>query len=104
VEEQDLDLTLKRFSKRQMAQISPRLGVLNNIPFAISFDDRVGILRRFIDSDRGRLRRDYQFDSPHGATIIRRNHIAKDGFDRLQDLDLKRTVRIVFVDRFDNPE
>lgn len=43
------------------------------------------------------------FDS-HNAIVIRRNRIAQDGFDRLQDLDLKRPVRILFIDQFGNPE
>ena len=98
---------MKRLSKRQMAQLSPRLGVLNNIPFSIPFDVRVAILRRFVESDRKRLGDDHYRPpsfSTQGPTIIRRNHIAQDGFDRLQDLDLKKTLRIVFVDQFGIPE
>jgi len=106
VEEEDLDLTVKRLSKQQMAHVSPRLGVLNNIPFAVPFDVRVAILRRFIENDRRRHSvddRPFSFSAPD-ATVIRRDRIARDGFDRLQDLDLKRTLRIAFVDQFGNPE
>ena len=36
---------------RQVAYLSPRLGVLNNIPVAVPFDVRVGIFRRFVLND-----------------------------------------------------
>lgn len=42
-------------SKRQMAYLSPRLGVLNNIPFAIPFEVRVSIFRHFVENDRRTL-------------------------------------------------
>jgi ubiquitin-protein ligase E3 C len=89
-----------------MAQLSPRLGVLNNIPFAIPFDVRVAIFKSVISTDRWRLQAEQHLDSfgSQGATVIRRNHIAQDGFDKLQDVDLKRTVRIIFIDQFGNPE
>ncbi|KAG6849462.1 hypothetical protein H0H93_008249 [Arthromyces matolae] len=38
-------------SKRQLAHLSPRLGVLNNIPFAIPFDTRVSVFRIFVLND-----------------------------------------------------
>jgi ubiquitin-protein ligase E3 C len=38
----------KNISKRQMALISPRLGLLNNLPMTIPFETRVQILQRFI--------------------------------------------------------
>lgn len=38
----------RQISKRQMALISPRLGLLNNLPMTISFETRVEILNRFI--------------------------------------------------------
>ncbi|KAG6843168.1 hypothetical protein H0H93_001991, partial [Arthromyces matolae] len=42
---------LQSLSKRQLAHISPRLGVLNNIPFAIPFDTRVSVFRTFVLND-----------------------------------------------------
>ncbi len=38
----------RNISKRQMAFISPRLGLLNNLPMTIPFETRVEILQRFI--------------------------------------------------------
>ncbi|KAI0632541.1 HECT-domain-containing protein [Trametes polyzona] len=95
----------RTMSKRQIAYLSPRLGVLNNIPFAIPFDARVGIFRQFVindlqargwDSFRGRM---------HTTRVtIRRTSIAQDGFDRLSDVDLKAPIAITFVDQFGNEE
>ncbi|KAG6807101.1 hypothetical protein H0H93_001969, partial [Arthromyces matolae] len=42
---------LQSLSKRQLAHLSPRLGVLNNIPFAIPFDTRVSVFRTFVLND-----------------------------------------------------
>ncbi|EJF56635.1 HECT-domain-containing protein [Dichomitus squalens LYAD-421 SS1] len=92
-------------NKRQLAYLSPRLGVLNNIPFAIPFDVRVEIFRQFVQNDivsrgympwRGRM----------GAAkiVIRRDHIAQDGFDRLADADLRAPIAITFIDQFGNEE
>jgi hypothetical protein len=39
-------------SKRQIATMSPRLGILNNIPFAIPFEVRVSIFRHFDLNDK----------------------------------------------------
>ena len=92
-------------NKRQLAYLSPRLGVLNNIPFAIPFNVRVEIFRQFVQNDiisrgympwRGRM----------GAAkvVIRRDHIAQDGFDRLADADLRAPIAITFIDNFGNEE
>lgn len=99
------DRRARTMSKRQIAYLSPRLGVLNNIPFAIPFDARVGIFRRFVINDmqthglesfRGRM---------HLTRVtVRRTNIAQDGFDRLGDVDLKAPIAITFVDQFGNEE
>ena len=92
-------------SKRQVAYLSPRLGVLNNIPFAIPFDVRVGIFRQFVLNDM----RTRGFDAYRGRMMttrvtIRRGNIAQDGFDRLGDVDLKAPIAITFIDQFGNEE
>ncbi|KAF8874714.1 hypothetical protein CPB84DRAFT_1817858 [Gymnopilus junonius] len=38
-------------TKRQLASLSPRLGILNNIPFCIPFEVRVAIFRHFVAND-----------------------------------------------------
>ncbi|KAG9045954.1 hypothetical protein FS837_005354 [Tulasnella sp. UAMH 9824] len=107
-EERNLDRTSDRtLSKRQMAYISPRLGVLNNIPFAIPFNVRVEIFRDFVANDMARV----DAPGPDGGAVgyhctIRRDHIAKDGYDTLNGLGpkLKRRIRITFIDQFGNEE
>lgn len=94
----------RMLSKRQAAYLSPRLAVLNNIPFAIPFETRVSIFRHFILNDmasRGRLDR---FSGGRTKAVIRRDKIAQDGFDRLQDANLKQPLEIVFIDQFGQEE
>ena len=91
-------------SKRQVAYLSPRLAVLNNIPFAIPFEARVSIFRHFVLNDmmgRGRMSR---YSGGRTKAVIRRDKIAQDGFDRLQEADLKQPLEIVFVDQFGQEE
>ena len=72
-------------SQRQVALLSPRLGVLNNIPFAIPFEVRVSIFRHFVENDL--IMRGYDGGRDrfrHTTRItVRRESIAQDGFDRL---------------------
>jgi ubiquitin-protein ligase E3 C len=94
-------------SKRSIAFLSPRLGVLNNIPFAIPFEARVNIFRSFILNDKRGIRADIgsweEFHSRTHATV-RRGHVAEDGFDKLGDANLKRHIGITFIDQFGEPE
>jgi len=41
-------LARQRFTRRQMAFVSPRLGLLNNLPMAVSFKTRLRIFREFV--------------------------------------------------------
>ena len=94
----------RSLSKRQVAYLSPRLAVLNNIPFAIPFETRVSIFRNFILNDmvsRGRMDR---YSGGRTKAVIRRDKIAQDGFDRLQDANLKLPLEIVFIDQFGQEE
>lgn len=89
-----------------MAFISPRLGVLNNVPFAIPFNVRVEIFRQFIANDAHRLGLDDWYSRPKHRATIRRNNVAQDGFDQLGSLGagLKEKVSITFVDDWGNEE
>ncbi|KAF8428416.1 HECT-domain-containing protein [Boletus edulis BED1] len=94
-------------SRRQLnhfPRLSPRLGVLNNIPFAIPFETRVLIFRRFVQNDR--MNRGFNHFGSRGKTeaSIRRTNIAQDGYDRLSDVDLRAPVSITFIDQFGEPE
>jgi ubiquitin-protein ligase E3 C len=94
----------RSLSKRQVAYLSPRLAVLNNIPFAIPFETRVSIFRNFVLNDmmtRGRMDR---FSGGRTKAVIRRDKIAQDGFDRLQDANLKQPLEIAFIDQFGQEE
>ena len=92
-------------SQRQVAFMSPRLGVLNNIPFAIPFEARVSIFRHFVANDMARHGRDELRRFHHTARItVRRGNIAQDGFDRLENVDLKGPVAITFIDQFGQEE
>lgn len=107
-------------SKRQMASISPRLGILNNIPFAIPFAVRVSIFRHFVVNDmilQGSMsssggwgaRYDPFFRGGMGGrrktrVQVRRGMVAQDGFDKLGDADLKAPVEISFIDQFGQEE
>ncbi|KAH9979885.1 hypothetical protein BGW80DRAFT_1271015 [Lactifluus volemus] len=91
-------------TKRSIADLSPRLGVLNNIPFAIPFEARVKIFRSFIRNDKGTAgSRSYSFHSRTRATV-RRGHVAEDGFDKLGDANLKEYIEISFIDQFGEKE
>ncbi|EKM53845.1 uncharacterized protein PHACADRAFT_260396 [Phanerochaete carnosa HHB-10118-sp] len=98
----------RNLSKRQIALLSPRLGVLNNIPFAIPFDVRVSIFRSFVQNDaaaRGyNLRSRHAGFNPPVRVTVRRGNIAQDGFNRLGDVDLKGPIAITFIDQFGQEE
>ncbi|WWD00653.1 hypothetical protein V866_007588 [Kwoniella sp. B9012] len=91
----------QRFTKRQMAYISPRLGLLNNLPMSVPFQTRLEVFRKFIESDQDRLGLDYHSRRQRNYAKIRRSHIAQDGFDELGNLGpaLKSRIEITFVDQ-----
>ena len=87
-------------TQRQLSSLSPRLGILNNIPFAIPFENRVGIFRHFVMSDMNNATGHFG----RSSVIIRRDHVSSDGFDKLWNVDLKGRVQITFVDQFGEEE
>lgn len=89
-----------------MAYISPRLGVLNNIPFAIPFSVRVQIFRDFVAADMAQLGLLDPYARPKYHCVVRRGQIAKDGYDGLNGLGpmLKNRVQITFIDQFGEEE
>ena len=108
---------MQSHSKRQLAALSPRLGVLNNIPFAIPFDVRVSIFRNFVYNDAmqhsGYGSSGHRHANPmawlrsgSGKTRVqvRRGKVAEDGFDKLGEADLKAPVEITFIDQFGSEE
>ena len=79
-------------SKRQVAYMSPRLGVLNNIPFAIPFEIRVSIFRHFVVNDMVSRGVDRHRRSARTRVSVRRGSVAQDGFDKLEEADLKAPI------------
>ena len=78
--------------------------MLNNIPFAIPFETRVLIFRRFVQSDIANRGFDHLAPRSRTEASIRRNNIAQDGYDRLSDVDLRAPISITFIDQFGEPE
>ena len=92
------------FTRRSIAELSPRLGVLNNIPFAIPFEARVKIFRTFIENDRHSIGADVRSFHQRTRATVRRGHVAEDGFDKLGDANLKHSIEITFKDQFGENE
>ncbi|KAI9436528.1 hypothetical protein BJY52DRAFT_1230437 [Lactarius psammicola] len=94
-------------SKRSLAFLSPRLGVLNNIPFAIPFEARVNIFRSFVVNDKRSIGTDIRsFDEFRSRThaTVHRGHVAEGGFDKLAEANPKRPIGITFIDQFGEEE
>ncbi|KAF9109506.1 hypothetical protein BGX27_007547 [Mortierella sp. AM989] len=94
----------RRQKSSQLARLSPRLGVLNNIPFVIRFEDRVSIFREFVESDRHRTDGGSLSFQPHatGQARIRRGYVFEDGYEQLYNLGsrLKGRIAISFIDQY----
>jgi ubiquitin-protein ligase E3 C len=87
--------------------MSPRLGILNNIPFAIPFEVRVSIFRHFVVSDmasQGVNRFVFHGRGNKTRVQVRRGSVAQDGFDRLAEANMKAPVEITFIDQFGQEE
>lgn len=99
-------------SKRQIAAMSPRLGILNNIPLAISFEVRVFIFHHFVMNDmmsRGTKRgfrgiMDFGGLNGKARVQVRRGIVAQDGFDKLAEVDLQAPIVISFMYQFGQEE
>ncbi|KAF8937444.1 hypothetical protein BGZ58_002708 [Dissophora ornata] len=90
-----------------VARLSPRLGILNNIPFVIRFEDRVAIFRAFVESDRERTTGGSSFSHiANGEARVSRGSVFEDGYDQLNRLGplLKGRISIGFVDQYGMPE
>ncbi|KAK4051663.1 ubiquitin-protein ligase (E3) [Microbotryomycetes sp. JL201] len=97
-----------RLKQRHTAFVSPRLGVLNNIPFVIPFEARVAIFRQLVDNDRKRLglQRDRYIRGMRQRATVRRTHLAEDAFKQLNRLGniLKGPIEITFINEFGEEE
>ncbi|KAI9676204.1 MAG: hypothetical protein M1829_003033 [Trizodia sp. TS-e1964] len=117
----------KNSRKKKLAAVTPRLQILQNMPFFIPFETRVQIFRAFIHLDQYR-RRHGNIDpdqwrmavmhatagenlsgsetlSKHHARI-RRDNLFEDAFEQFYGLGdrLKEPIQISFVDKFNTLE
>ena len=105
--------------KRDLDLITPRLEIMQNMPFFIPFATRVQIFRQFVRNEQ-RERRGYEDPddwrfammqahahdmSKHKATV-RRESIFDDAFEQFYALNegLKEPIQIKFVDKFGTEE
>jgi ubiquitin-protein ligase E3 C len=116
--------------KKHLEAVTPRLEILQNMPFFIPFPTRVEIFREFVMHDQ--MRRREGFIDPdhwrmailersaraepratafqeilgHQHAKVRRDHVFDDAFEQFYELGdrLKEPIQITFVDRFDTPE
>lgn len=110
----------RRASKRRyLESVTPRLRILENMPFFIPFHTRVQIFRQFVTLDQTHRRGTDDPDlwrhlimqsttgniSKHRATV-RREQIFDDAYQQFYDLGegLKEPIQIRFVDKFDTIE
>lgn len=102
------DMPHSILSERTRAFMTPRLQILEQIPFVIPFEVRVEIFRQFVRNDVERLgiARDLFSPFQRQRATIRRGHVAEDGMAQLYALGsrLKEPLEIVFIDQWGQPE
>ncbi|KAH7027163.1 uncharacterized protein B0I36DRAFT_364408 [Microdochium trichocladiopsis] len=97
--------------ERLLAQLTPQLEIIRNMPFIIPFEIRVKIFRQLIDLDKNRRRRGYnppgreEGRSDHTA-YVKRGSVFQDAYDHFYNLSegIKESIQIFFIDQFDQPE
>ena len=110
----------KAARRKYLESVTPRLEILQNMPFFIPFHTRVKIFRKFVALDQFRRRRtadpdEWRFNamnSMNGDIIgrhrakVRRKNIFLDAFNQFYQLGegLKEPIQIRFVDEFDTVE
>ena len=109
----------KSSRKRYLESVTPRLEILQNMPFFIPFATRVQIFREFVRLDQLRRRGysdpdewRYRIMTSSGGDInkyrakVRRQSIFDDAFTQFYELGegLKEPIQIRFVDQFDTVE
>ncbi|KAI4215825.1 MAG: hypothetical protein LQ351_001813 [Letrouitia transgressa] len=109
----------KASRKRYLESVTPRLEILQNMPFFIPFSTRVQIFRHFVQLDQLRRRGTADADMWRFAMMnsgrgemgkhrarVHRESIFDDAFDQYYDLGegLKEPIQISFVDKFDTVE
>ncbi|KAL8645141.1 MAG: hypothetical protein Q9210_006875, partial [Variospora velana] len=103
----------KASRRKYLESVTPRLEILQNMPFFIPFATRVQIFRHFVLLDQVRRRGNVEADmwlfrsdkSSHRARVHRES-IFDDAFDQFYKLNegLKEPIQITFVDKFGTVE
>jgi len=109
----------KTSRRKYLESVTPRLEILQNMPFFIPFATRVHIFREFVALDQFRRRgtgdpdewRFAMMHSPAGdigkhRAKVRRENIFDDAYEQFYELGegLKEPIQIRFVDKFDTVE
>jgi len=106
--------------KRRLETVTPRLEILQNMPYIIPFETRVEIFREFVSIDMHKRRHGFsdpdmwrqsvmmRSEDPRQELMrhhakIRRQHEFDDAYDQFYDMGdkLKEPIQITFVDEFD---
>ncbi|KAI4128852.1 MAG: hypothetical protein LQ341_006640, partial [Variospora aurantia] len=103
----------KASRRKYLESVTPRLEILQNMPFFIPFATRVQIFRHFVLLDQVRRRGNVEADmwlfrsdkSSHRARVHRES-IFDDAFEQFYKLNegLKEPIQITFVDKFGTVE
>lgn len=118
---QRLQRQQRKVSRRKyLESVTPRLEILQNMPFFIPFSTRVQIFRQFVALDQVRRRGFSDPDEWRSAVMsisngniigrhrakVRRENIFDDAYAQFYDLGegLKEPIQIRFVDKFDTIE
>jgi len=112
----------KTSGKRRLERVTPRLEILQNMPYIIPFETRVEIFREFVRMDMHKRRNGYPepdmwrqsvmmnafYADPRQELMrhhakIRRKHEFEDAYEQFYPIgpDLKEPIQITFVDEFD---
>ena len=110
----------KASRRKYLESVTPRLEILQNMPFFVPFATRVQIFRQFVTLDQIRRRGtadpdEWRFtvmNSTNGNIIgrhrakVRRKNVFDDAYEQFYDLGdrLKEPIQIRFVDEFDTIE
>ncbi|KAK9461339.1 uncharacterized protein V1516DRAFT_624876 [Lipomyces oligophaga] len=107
VEMQDASSDARRRLRERLMR-TPRLEILQKIPFVLPFSARVDILDKSLALDRQKLGLDREYElrvRRHTATI-RRDQMLSDAFEQMNELrgQLKSLIGITFVNEFGDAE
>lgn len=110
----------KTARRKYLESVTPRLEILENMPFFVPFSTRVQIFRQFVALDQIRRRGtadpdEWRFavmNSSNGNIIgrhrakVRRKNVFNDAYEQFYELGegLKEPIQIRFVDEFDTVE